>query len=155
MKFSTAEVNKARIYKFTHKDRRVTYGLLHWPWYIVWHCAAYRSWYFAVSFGMCLTGSSCLNREQQRGKNEVRSNLFAKFCSGRKELSAPSLLSAQSVDWCWNTETLFLPRHYAINQEMGNPGLGREVLSGYICYKSAGQCLLRTVGSFSAVRFET
>jgi len=40
--------------------------------------------------------------------------LFAMFCSGRKELSAPRL------DWCWNTKRLFLPRHYAINQEMGN-----------------------------------
>ena len=114
MKFSTAEVNKARIYKFTHKYRCVTYGILHWPWYIQWHCAAYRSWYFAVSFGMCLTGFSCLNREEQRGKNEVRTNFFAMFCSGRKKLSAPRL------DLCWNTKCLFLPHHYAINQEIVN-----------------------------------
>jgi hypothetical protein len=75
----------ARIDKFIHKDRRVTYGLLHWPRYILWHCVAYRNWYFAVPFGMSLTGSSCLNREQQSGKNAVRTHFSCNVLQWKKK----------------------------------------------------------------------
>jgi len=149
MKISTTEVNKARIYKFTHKDRRVTYGLLHWPWYIVWHCAAYRSWYFAVSFGICLTGSSCLNWEQQWGKKEVRTHFLQCFAVEGKSWLHRVSTGVETQKHCFSHAIMRSTKKWETH------GSAREILSDFIYYKSARHCLLRTVGIFSAVRSET
>ena len=152
-------------------------GLFHWPWFTLWHCAVYRSWYVAVPFGMCLTVSSCLKHEAtNRSKWCFISFFLQRYAVEGKNCLHRASTGVETQKPC-STHTIMRS-----TKEWETPGSARKKLalillewriwwaannasrwqmgfnsafkglSDCFCFKSVGQRLLRLVWRVSAVR---